>query len=142
MRNVIEGNIYQCKIELNLLDRLVLISGDSGVGKSLIYQYLEDISRYSDKSYECINIETLCKEEQNSREDFLLKRIKACDNKVIVIDNADTILQEKTRTYIARDTKNQYIIFGRNVAGLFITENKVAELVLDNNVFKLNYTLK
>ncbi|MDE6946939.1 MAG: hypothetical protein K2P14_07145, partial [Anaeroplasmataceae bacterium] len=40
--------------------------------------------------------------------------IRRSDGKLIVIDNADILLNDDTRKYISLDDKNQYLIIGRN----------------------------
>lgn len=48
---------------------------------------------------------------------------------MIVIDNADILLDDDTRKYIALDDKNQYLIIGRNPRNLFVTKENLSELV-------------
>jgi hypothetical protein len=55
--------------------------------------------------------------------------IKAAEKKLIVIDNADIILSDDVRKYIALDDKNQYLIIGRNPKNLFATKENLYELV-------------
>mgnify|MGYP006893955056 FL=1 len=40
--------------------------------------------------------------------------IRNTEKKLIVINNADILLDDDTRKYIALDDKNQYLIIGRN----------------------------
>ncbi len=40
--------------------------------------------------------------------------IRNTEKKLIVINNADILLDDDTRKYIALDGKNQYLIIGRN----------------------------
>lgn len=49
--------------------------------------------------------------------------------KLIVIDNADILLDDDTRKYISMDHKNQYLIIGRNPKNLFTTSDNLFELV-------------
>ena len=49
--------------------------------------------------------------------------------KLIVIDNADILLDDDTRKYISLDDKNQYLIIGRNPKNLFTTSDNLFELV-------------
>lgn len=49
--------------------------------------------------------------------------------KLIVIDNADILLDDDTRKYISLDDKNQYLIIGRNPKNLFATKENLFELV-------------
>lgn len=55
--------------------------------------------------------------------------IKAANRKLIVIDNADVLLDDDIRKYIAIDDKNQYLIIGRNPKNLFTTKENLFELV-------------
>ena len=49
--------------------------------------------------------------------------------KLIVIDNADILLDDDIRKYISLDDKNQYLIIGRNPKNLFATQENLFELV-------------
>ena len=55
--------------------------------------------------------------------------IRNSEKKLIVIDNADILLDDDTRKYIALDDKNQYLIIGRNPKNLFATKENFFELV-------------
>lgn len=55
--------------------------------------------------------------------------IRNTERKLIVIDNADILLDDDTRKYIALDDKNQYLIIGRNPKDLFATKENLFELV-------------
>jgi len=46
-----------------------------------------------------------------------------------VIDNADVLLDDPIRKYIALDDKNQYLIIGRNPKNLFAAKENLFELV-------------
>ena len=46
-----------------------------------------------------------------------------------MIDNADILLNDDIRKYIALDDKNQYLIIGRNPKNLFATKDNLYELV-------------
>lgn len=48
---------------------------------------------------------------------------------MIVIDNADVLLDDDTRKYIALYDKNQYLIIGRNPKNLFVTKENLFEIV-------------
>ena len=54
--------------------------------------------------------------------------IKKASGKLIVIDNADVLLDDDVRKYIALDDKNQYLIIGRNPKNLFTTKENLFEL--------------
>ena len=57
------------------------------------------------------------------------KLIMSEAGKLIVIDNADILLNDDTRKYISMDDKNQYLIIGRNPKNLFATKENLFELV-------------
>lgn len=60
------------------------------------------------------------------------KMISEETGKLIVIDNADILLDDDTRKYISMDHKNQYLIIGRNPKNLFTTSDNLFELVSEN----------
>lgn len=53
---------------------------------------------------------------------------KRSKGKLIIIDNADILLDDAMRSYIALDGNNQYIIIGRNPTGLLLNIDEVYEL--------------
>ena len=61
-------------------DRITLVGGDSGTGKTVLYEMLEDI-RLTDE-YKAIKL-------FNYKSDDFLEAIKQCRDSFIVVDNAD-----------------------------------------------------
>ena len=55
--------------------------------------------------------------------------IKGASGKLIVIDNADVLLDDSVRKHIALDDRNQYLIIGRNPKNLFATKDNLFELI-------------
>jgi hypothetical protein len=53
--------------------------------------------------------------------------------KLVVIDNADILLDDEVRKYISTDGENQYLIIGRNPKNLFTTKENLFELVSEIN---------
>ena len=51
-----------------------------------------------------------------------------------IFNNADIILDDETRKYIAIDDKNQYLIIGRNPKNLFATKENFFEIVSEKEV--------
>lgn len=49
-----------------------------------------------------------------------------------MIDNADILLDDKMRQYIAFDAQNQYVIIGRNPTGLMLELDEIYELSSEN----------
>lgn len=120
--------LFDYKVALVLDDYLTLINGDSGIGKTLLFNYFERQSLIN-SSYVCFNSKYV---ERMKKENYckgILKELRSIKNSLIVIDNAETILDDDIRNYIVFDKNNTYMIFGRNVSGLWITENNIASLV-------------
>lgn len=59
----------------------------------------------------------------------ILEILKQSRGKLIVIGNADILLNDETRKYISLDGQNQYLIIGRNPKNLFATKENLFELV-------------
>ena len=65
--------------DLEFEDRITLVGGDSGTGKTVLYEMLEDI-RLTDE-YKTIKL-------FNYKSDDFLKAIKKCRDSFIVVDNS------------------------------------------------------
>ena len=71
--------------DLEFDDRITLVGGDSGTGKTVLYEMLEDL-RFTDE-YKRIKL-------FNYKSDNLLETLKQCRGNFIVIDNADILLND------------------------------------------------
>ena len=103
-------------IDLHFDYNVTFITGDSGVGKSALYSFIEELSA-NDKRIRCFNY---------------LDQKKNSKDKLFVIDNADILLDDKMRHYIAFDAQNQYVIIGRNPTGLMLELDEIYELSSEN----------
>lgn len=138
VHDVIRVTGYGRDIELKLYSRIVLLSGDSGVGKSLIYQMLHILSSgHRVKNIYCINSDIA--KTQNID---LIKTFQSKKNHLIVIDNSEEILGKKEREFILTNIKNQYLILGRNRDGLSLGYKSLGELVVDDKKIYIKYRLK
>ena len=68
--------------------------------------------------------------------------IKKSNGKLFIIDNADIMLDDALRWYIATDGKNQYILIGRNPTGLMLDQDDIMELESRTEDGKTLFTLK
>ena len=105
-------------------DRITLVGGDSGTGKTVLYEMLEDL-RLTDE-YKAIKL-------FNYKSDDLLESMKQCRDRFIVIDNADILIDDEVRRFINFEFSNQYMLFLRNCAGLNVSDKSFKVLKLDNN---------
>ena len=84
-----------------------------------------------------VNSNIVCINYQDYKKD-IKKIIAAETGKLIVIDNADILLDDDTRKYISMDDKNQYLIMGRNPKNLFATSDNLFELVSEKKASRQN----
>ena len=113
-------------------DRITLVGGDSGTGKTVLYEMLEDL-RLTDE-YKAIKL-------FNYKSDDLLESMKQCRDRFIVIDNADILIDDEVRRFINFEFSNQYMLFLRNCDGLNVSDKSFKVLKLDNNRITLEEEL-
>ncbi|SDB57998.1 hypothetical protein SAMN02910317_03036 [Ruminococcaceae bacterium FB2012] len=112
---------------------ITFICGDSGTGKSAVFSFLKELSAV-DKRIVCLNYTDYNRNYKNS-----IRRYKG---KIIIIDNADILLDDKIRSYIAFDGNNQYLIIGRNPTGLMLSADETYELSSEHYDGVIRFTLK
>ncbi len=122
-------------VDLDLTQNITFIVGDSGVGKSAVFSFLQELSA-EDKRIKCFNYL-----DQNKGYKTAIKRTTS-NGKIFVIDNADILLNDKMRQYIASDSVNQYIIIGRNPSGLLLQQDEIYELANEKKSGRTNFRLK
>ena len=113
-------------------DRITLVGGDSGSGKTVIYEILEDL-RLTDE-YKAIKVFTY-------KSDHLFDSIIQCRDSFIVMDNADILMNDETRKFINFEFSNQYLLFSRNCDGLNVSDKSFKVLKLDHNRITLEEEL-
>ena len=118
--------------DLEFNDRITLVGGDSGVGKTVLYEMLEDV-RLTDE-YRAIKL-------FNYRSDNFQEAIKQCRDSFIVVDNADNLINDQVRKFINFELSNQYMLFLRNCDGLNVSDQSFKVLKFDNNKITLNEEL-
>ena len=118
--------------DLEFDDRITLVGGDSGVGKTVLYEILEDV-RLTDE-YRAIKL-------FNYRSDNFSESIKQCRDSFIVVDNADNLINDEVRKFINFELSNQYMLFLRNCDGLNVSDQSFKVLKFDNNKITLEEEL-
>ncbi len=113
-------------------DRITLVGGDSGTGKTVLYEMLEDL-RLTDE-YNAIKL-------FNYKSDNFLKSIKQCRDNFIVVDNADNLINDEVRRFINFEPSNQYMLFLRNCDDLNVSDKSFKVLKFDNNRITLETEL-
>ena len=107
------------KVDFIFQNNITLLMGNSGTGKTTVFDIIQEAS-LDDERILCINY---LDKRKNLR--YMLE---TAEGKLIVIDNADLLLTDELRKFIAFDTKNQYLIIGRNPSNLLVTIDNLYEL--------------
>ncbi len=113
-------------------DRITLVGGDSGTGKTVLYEMLEDL-RLTDE-YKDIKL-------FNYKSDNFSESIEQCRDSFIVVDNADNLINDEVRRFINFEPSNQYMLFLRNCDGLNVSDKSFKVLKFDNNMITLEEEL-
>ena len=113
---------------LSFDDRITLVGGDSGTGKTVLYEILEDL-KLTDE-YHAIKL-------FNYKSENILEDLKKCRNSFVVIDNADILITDDIRKFINFEFSNQYMLFLRNCDGLNVSDKSFKVLKLKDNKITL-----
>lgn len=107
-------------VNFTFTNNITILTGASATGKSASFSFIKECM--------AINPDILCLNYLDYQKDVkeILSKEKG---KLIVIDNADILLDDDTRKYISLDANNQYLIIGRNPKNLFTTKENLFELV-------------
>ncbi len=107
-------------LDFEFTNNITILTGDSGTGKTAAFSFIKECM--------ALNPDIICLSYLDYQKD-IGNIIRNTEKKLIVIDNADILLDDDTRKYIALDDKNQYLIIGRNPRNLFVTKENLSELV-------------
>ena len=90
-------------IDFNFENNITILMGDSGTGKTAVFSFIQECM--------AINSSLLCINYLDYQKN-ILDILGTAQGKLIVIDNADILLDDKARKYISLDDQNQYLIIG------------------------------
>lgn len=111
-------------LKFEFTNNITILTGESATGKTAVFSFIKECAAFNTKLL-CLNY---LDQKKNIKE--IISKEKG---KLIVIDNADILLDDETRKYISLDDKNQYLIIGRNPKNLFATKDNLFELVSRSN---------
>lgn len=120
-------------VDFTFTNNITILMGDSGTGKTAAFSFIRECM--------AINSKLLCLNYLDYQKD-IQEIIKNAEGKLIVIDNADILLDDDTRKYISIDDKNQYLIIGRNPKNLFATKENLFELESEKIGEQTRFTIK
>lgn len=107
-------------VDFTFTNNITILMGESGTGKTASFSFIKECM--------AINPDILCLNYLDYQKN-IKEVISQAKGKLIVIDNADILLDDDTRKHISLDGKNQYLIIGRNPKNLFATKENLFELV-------------
>lgn len=113
----------------------IAIMGDSGIGKSYYFRSMRARYNYfldNSSPFLFINYDGYTPELVR---DVLLKQ----RNKIILIDNADILIDRETAVKVLPTTDNQLVFFGRYNALFNVPNNLTAIMQKKDNTFYLRY---
>lgn len=114
-----------------------IVCGETATGKSLIYNTLSNLDKMdvSVKVYDTSNIFLANK--------YNIYEIGKLENKLIIIDRADILLNKNIVCMINKDLGiNKYLIFLRKPMRIELSPNYFGELIRNNNKIELRYMFK
>ena len=120
-------------VNFTFTNNITILTGDSATGKTASFSFIKECM--------AINPDILCLNYLDYQKDIkeILSKTK---EKLIVIDNADILLDDITRKYISLDDANQYLIIGRNPKNLFTTKENLFELVSQEKGEQIEFQLQ
>ncbi len=116
---------------------IMFVTGDSATGKTVAFSMIQE--------HAVVNSSIVCLDYRDCQKD--IKRfISEQTGKLIVVDNADVLLDDDIRWNIACDGNNQYLIIGRNASNMLTTSDNIfvldSEKIGKRTVFKLKKRFK
>lgn len=120
-------------VNFEFSNNITILTGLSRSGKTASFSFIRESM--------ALNPDIVCLNYLDYQKDIkaLLART---EGKLIVIDNADILLNDETRKYISLDGKNQYLIIGRNPKNLFATKDNLFELESIKNGETIEFQIK
>lgn len=107
-------------VDFVFTNNITILTGDSGTGKTASFSFIKECM--------AVNPDILCLNYLDYQKN-VKEIVRKAKGKLIVIDNADILLDDDTRKYISLDDRNQYLIIGRNPKNLFATKENLFELM-------------
>ena len=120
-------------VDFTFQNNITILMGDSGTGKTAAFSFIRECM--------AVNPKILCLNYLDYQKD-IKDVISKTEGRLIVIDNADILLDDDTRKYISLDDRNQYLIVGRNPKNLFTTKENLFELMSERIGEQTKFTIR
>ena len=106
-------------VDFDLTNNIILLTGEAGSGKTLIFNLIRQ-NIQGDEHISCFNYEY----DAATMKDYICRS----RGYLIVIDNADILLDDEIRKYVSLDARNQFLLLGRNPKNLLATRDNIYEI--------------
>lgn len=120
-------------VNFEFTNNITILTGASATGKTASFSFIRECM--------AVNPDIVCINYQDYQKD-IKKLIASETGKLVVIVNADILLDDEIRKYISLDDKNQYLIIGRNPKNLFTTSDNLFELVSEKKGEQTEFRLR
>lgn len=120
-------------VNFEFTNNITILTGASATGKTASFSFIRECM--------AVNPDIVCINYRDYQKD-IKKLIASETGKLVVIDNADILLDDEIRKYISLDDKNQYLIIGRNPKNLFTTSDNLFELVSEKKGEQTEFRLR
>ena len=119
-------------VNFKFTNNITILMGDSGTGKTATFSFIR----------ECMAIDSriLCLNYLDYQKD-IMTIVSNTQGKLIVIDNADILLNDEIRRFINFEFSNQYMLFSRNCDGLNVSDKSFKILKVEGNRITLEEEL-
>ena len=111
-------------VNFEFTNNITILTGASATGKTASFSFIRECM--------AVNPDIVCINYQDYQKD-IKKLIASETGKLVVIDNADILLDDEIRKYISLDDKNQY---------LFTTSDNLFELVSEKKGEQTEFRLR
>ena len=119
-------------VDFTFKNNITILMGDSGTGKTAAFSFIQECMAINSKIL-CLNYLDYQKNIQEI--------IRDAEGKLIVIDNADILMDDEVRRFINFEFSNQYMLFLRNCDGLNVSDKSFKVMKVESNMITLEEEL-
>ena len=120
------------QINFVFTNNITILMGNSGIGKTAVFSFVQECMAVNPQIF-CLNY--------LERQKDIKKILEETAGKLIVIDNADILLNDEIRRFINFEFSNQYMLFSRNCDGLNVSDKSFKILKVEGNRITLEEEL-
>lgn len=139
----VHDDVNDLTFDIEMQQRVVVIYGDSATGKSLLVNIIKALKKAKKSTDNYISDKVIDDIEvfNDGTQDGLLNKLRSLQDKIIIIDNYDYLNNSipGLDLYIMCDTRNYYLIMGRDILTLSLGYENFAQLKENDRTFSLDY---